>query len=74
MLILKSASSSLNVLQQHEGAGGDTQETSSEDEPHRLIHTVRKPIVQEVREVISPFRKVIQGTLLWNDFRTRCIA
>ena len=36
------------------------QETSSEDEPHRLVHTVTKPIIQEVHEVISPFRKVIQ--------------
>lgn len=59
-IIFKSASSNLNVLQQHEGAAGGQQETSSEDEPHRLLHTVRKPVIQEVREIVTPFRKVIQ--------------
>lgn len=59
-ILFRSASSNLNVLQQHQGAGGDTQETSSEDEPHRLVHTVTKPIIQEVHEVISPFRKITQ--------------
>ncbi|KAJ6219560.1 hypothetical protein RDWZM_005372 [Blomia tropicalis] len=59
-IIFRSASSNLNVQQYHEGARGNNQETSSEDEPHRLVHTVTKPIIQEVHEVISPFRKVIQ--------------
>lgn len=59
-ILFRSASSLLNVLQQHQGASGDTQESSSEDEPHRLMHTVTKPIIQEVREVISPFRKITQ--------------
>ena len=59
-ILFRSASSNLNVLQQHQGAGGDTQESQSEDEPHMLKHTVTKPIIQEVREVISPFRKITQ--------------
>jgi hypothetical protein len=59
-ILFRSASSSLNVLQQHIGGAGDTQESKSEDEPHRLIHEVTKPIIQEVREVITPFRRVTQ--------------
>ena len=50
----------MNVLQRHQGSVGDTQESSSEDEPHRLLHTVTKPIIQEIHEVISPYRKILQ--------------
>jgi hypothetical protein len=56
----KSASSNLKVLQTHIGGGGDTQETSSEDEPQKLVHVVTKPVYQEIREIITPYRKVIQ--------------
>ena len=41
-IIFKSSSSTLNVLQEHEGGRGGTQESSSEDEVHRLVHTVKK--------------------------------
>ena len=58
--LFRSSSSNLNVQQQHEGSQGSTQQSSSEDEPHRLIHEVTKPIIQEVREVISPFRRIVQ--------------
>ncbi|KAH9405932.1 hypothetical protein TYRP_014229 [Tyrophagus putrescentiae] len=38
----------IKVKQTHESAGaGETEQTSSEEEPHRLIHEVRKPIIQE---------------------------
>jgi hypothetical protein len=57
----RSASSHVNVLQSHQGGGGgEVQQTSSEDEPHRLIHEVTKPIIQEVHEIITPLRRVIQ--------------
>ncbi|KAH9493900.1 hypothetical protein DERF_014626 [Dermatophagoides farinae] len=59
-IIFRSASSSLNVLQRHQGAGGDTQESHSEDEPHVLRHTVKKPIYQIVNEIITPYRKISQ--------------
>lgn len=59
-ILFRSASSNLNIQQAHDGAQGSTQETSSEDEPHRLIHSVTKPIIQEVREVITPYRKITQ--------------
>ena len=59
-LLFRSASSYLNVQQQHIGAPGSNQESSSEDEAHILRHTVTKPIYQEIREVITPYRKIIQ--------------
>ncbi|OTF74925.1 hypothetical protein BLA29_010883, partial [Euroglyphus maynei] len=59
-LLFKSASSSLNIQQAHEGAGGSVQESQSEDEPHILKHSVTKPIIQEVHEVITPQRKITQ--------------
>ena len=51
----------LLVQQSHEGGGGDSQQSRSEDEPHMLFHSVHKPIIQEVREVISPYRRIVQG-------------
>ena len=47
-ILFRSASSNLNIQQQHDGAGGSTQESESEDEPHVLKHSVTKPIIQEV--------------------------
>lgn len=60
MILFRSSSSTLNIQQAHDGAQGSTQESSSEDEPHRLVHSVTKPIIQEVHEVITPFRKITQ--------------
>lgn len=59
-ILFRSSSSRLNVQQVHDSAQGSVQETSSEDEPHRLLHSVTKPIIQEVHEVITPFRKITQ--------------
>ncbi|OTF83707.1 hypothetical protein BLA29_009200 [Euroglyphus maynei] len=60
-LILRSISSNLNIIPQHDGSnGGHYEETESMDEPHRLIHIVRKPIIQEIYEVITPYRYVKQ--------------
>lgn len=36
------------------------EETSSEEEPHRMRHRVIKPVIQEVTEFIQPFRHHIQ--------------
>ena len=61
ILHFNSRSSRLMVKQTHTPAGpGEVQSTSSEDEPHRLVHEVLKPVIQEVREVITPYRRVIQ--------------
>ena len=57
----KSASSNINVVQSHQpGQVAQVQQTSSEDEPHHLLHEVTKPIIQEIREVITPYRRVVQ--------------
>lgn len=56
----RSSSSPLAVEQDHAPAPGSVRETSSEDEPHVLRHTVSRPIYQEVHEVIKPFRRVTQ--------------
>lgn len=58
--LFRSASSHLNVQQKHQGAPGSSQESASEDEPHLLSHRVNKPVYQEVREVIAPYRKITQ--------------
>ena len=59
-MIFRSASSNLNVKQYHQGTMGSVQESYSQDEPHLLRHTVKKPVYQEIREVISPYRKITQ--------------
>ena len=59
-ILFRSSSSHINVQQAHEGAGGSVQQSSSVDEPHHLFHEVSKPIIQEVREVISPYRRIVQ--------------
>lgn len=56
----RSASSRLVVKQSHQPGSGDVQETRSEDQPHLLKHEVTRPIIQEVREVILPYRRVVQ--------------
>ncbi|XP_075680212.1 uncharacterized protein LOC113796580 [Dermatophagoides pteronyssinus] len=56
----RSKSSYLKLNQQHEGQKGSYQESYSQDEPHYLKHTVKKPVYQEVNEVITPYRKIRQ--------------
>src|SRR5690606_24489884 len=58
--IFRSASSVINVAHKHEGAQGSFRESHSRDDPHVLVHKVEKPIIQEVHEVISPYRKITQ--------------
>ncbi|OTF77904.1 DFP2-like protein [Euroglyphus maynei] len=58
--LMKSRSSNLNVETLHEGTGGSFKETVSEDQPHVNRHTVLRPIVQQVRELITPYRQVEQ--------------
>jgi hypothetical protein len=60
-LNFQSKSSPLIVSQTHiPGEPGQVQVTQSEDEPHRLVHTVNKPVIQEVNEVIQPYRQLTQ--------------
>ena len=56
-----SKSSPLTVSQQHiPGDAGQVQVTESVDEPQRLVHNVKKSVIQEVNEVVQPFRVLKQ--------------
>ncbi|KAH7644000.1 dfp2-like protein 11 [Dermatophagoides farinae] len=59
-IFFQSRSSNLNVETEHTPSPGSTQETSSEDEPHYLIHRVVKPVYQLINEIIKPYRKITQ--------------
>ena len=59
-MLFRSASSQLNVQQAHQGAAGSVQESASEDETHILRHSVVKPVLQQIREVVTPFRRITQ--------------
>ena len=60
ILHFKTQSSKLKIMQTHIGNPGETKRTKSEDEPSVLIHEVRKPVFQQVREIIVPYRKTVQ--------------
>ncbi|KAH9404566.1 hypothetical protein TYRP_000392 [Tyrophagus putrescentiae] len=58
-LLFKTASSPLLVKQKHFASPGAVyQATQSADYPHVLRHVVHKPVLQEVREVIQPYRTI----------------
>jgi hypothetical protein len=42
------------------GVVQEVEHTSSEEEPHRVMHEVVKPVIQEIREIIQPYRRVVQ--------------
>ncbi|CAG2105039.1 unnamed protein product, partial [Medioppia subpectinata] len=57
----QSKSSPLAVTQQHIPAEpGQVQVTQSEDEPQTAIHNVNRPVIQQVNEVIQPYRSLTQ--------------
>ena len=55
-LRFNSHSSHINTIQKHYGSPGTVQKSHHVDEPDLLIQNIKKPIIQEVREVISPYR------------------
>lgn len=59
-MMFRTYSSPMNVRHQHVTSQGSVQETHSQDEPHVLRHTIHKPILQEIREVIAPMRTIRQ--------------
>ena len=59
-MTFKTESSPIYVKQVHKNRGGSYQRSSSKDEPHHLVHEVTKPVIQELREIITPYRKVVQ--------------
>ena len=61
----KSTADRIKLKHTHSGGGaGQTEETSSEEEPHRIFHTARIPIIAEIREIVQPIRRVFQGEFL----------
>jgi hypothetical protein len=42
------------------GVVQEVEHTSSEDQPHRVMHEVVKPVIQEIHEIIQPYRRVVQ--------------
>ncbi|KAJ6221936.1 hypothetical protein RDWZM_000481 [Blomia tropicalis] len=59
-LVMRSYSSPIVMTHRHVPQGGSYRYTESVDEPHRLVHTVHKPIIQEIREIVAPVRFVRQ--------------
>ncbi|XP_054159737.1 1,5-anhydro-D-fructose reductase-like [Oppia nitens] len=61
LIQFKSISSNLTVTQRHESAKAmNILRSNSMDAPHIVSHIVSKPIIQEIREVITPYRHVFQ--------------
>lgn len=58
--LFRSASSPLNLESVHQALAGSYDETSSQDEPSVRVHTVTRPVVQKVNEIIAPYRQVTQ--------------
>ncbi|KAH7641139.1 dfp2-like protein 6 [Dermatophagoides farinae] len=55
-----SHSSNIVAVQNHFGSHGQVKKSNSIDQPDILIHNIKKPIIQEIRESITPYRKRIQ--------------
>ena len=53
-------SAPVNIQHVHVPSRGSFKQTQSTDEPHVRVHTVTKPIIQEVREIIAPQRIIRQ--------------
>lgn len=61
--VARTYSSPVNVQHVHVASAGSYRATHSHDAPHVRVHTVTKPIIQELREIIAPQRIVRQQVL-----------
>ncbi|KAJ6220895.1 hypothetical protein RDWZM_006707 [Blomia tropicalis] len=60
-IVFKTQTNKINVNQEHKSEmPEEVKETSSEEEPHRVVHNVYRPVIQEVTEIVQPYRKVLQ--------------
>lgn len=59
-LRFNSHSSKIKHSSKHYGGGGKVKKSYSVDHPDILIHTVKKPVVQKITEIITPYRKRVQ--------------
>ena len=62
-MIMRTVSSPVNVQHVHVPSPGSFRATSSQDEPHVRVHTVTRPIISELREIITPRRFITQQIL-----------
>jgi len=65
-LRFQSHSTQINAIQKHFGNPGQVQKSSSIDEPDLLIQNIKKPIIQEIHEVITPSKYSTQTTRIYS--------
>lgn len=57
----RTSSSQIQIHQSHEPSEpAEVKQTQSEDKPQYLKHQVTKPVIQELHEIIMPYRRIIQ--------------
>jgi len=66
-----SHSSNIDAIQNHYGNPGKVKKSSSVDHPDILFHNVKKPVIQEIKEIITRkladivIRKKVIGPMLF---------
>lgn len=71
-LIVRSFSQAVNLDVQHIPSKGTFRQTESQDEPSHHRHRIIKPVIQELHEVITPIRRVVQQILpVQEDIETK---
>lgn len=56
----KTRSTQIDTINNHQKSPGKTQHFLTVEKPDRLIHTVKKPVIQYIHEMIIPYRKHVQ--------------
>src|SRR5699024_7442683 len=59
-LLYRTFSSPVSIRHVHVPQPGSFKATASQDAPHIRVHTVTKPIIQELNEIIAPQRLIRQ--------------
>lgn len=62
-LVYRSFGAPINIIQKHIPSQPTFKQSQTEEEPHRHLHVIKKPVIQEVREIIVPQRLVRQEIL-----------
>ena len=60
VLRFNSATSKIKIQQNHRKNNGEVEESRHIEEPHHFKLHVHKPVIQDVHEVITPFRNIYQ--------------
>ena len=62
-ILYRTRSAPINIQHMHIPQPGSFRATASQDAPHVRVHTVTRPIIQELNEIIAPQRLVRQQVL-----------